>query len=150
MIVAYGPQQIHRIWGRVLPFIERAIARGSAHTPDSIYADLLGGRMQLWTYQKGYIRAVVTTGIRGRECYIVTAGGDSMREWIDSFPIIERWAIMEGCDALVIHGRKGWSKLLKFKIVGKDELGHYIQRKELWPQAHRINQEAAHSVESAA
>ena len=130
MIEAYTGENIIPVWGDVEPLIQIALDRGSIHTTESLYSDALDSRIQVWVYRNNGVKGVVTTGISDKRCYLVTGAG-RMREWLRFFPYIEDFAITEGCEYLYIQGRKGWSKLLSFTIVGTDELGLHIMRKKL-------------------
>ena len=136
MIVTYGPEHIPAIWNEIEPFIKKALDRGSIYTLEDVYDNLRECRMQLWCYRDPKLRAVLTTGIIGDECFLITLGGNNIQDWIDAYPIIERWAIEQGCGSMKIHGRKGWAKILGFEIVSKDHLNLYVMEKLIWDQAH--------------
>lgn len=138
MIVTYSPKEIPFIWADVEHYIQKALDRGSFYRLEDIYSHLRSSTMQLWVYRNPKIKAVATTAISGTNCYIVTLGGEDMREWIHTFYTIEKWALDEGCESMTIQGRKGWARVLGFDIEGKDELGLYILKRDYTCQTQAV------------
>lgn len=73
----------------------------------------------------------MVTGLHERTCLLLLMAGKNMRDWKDGLKDVSDWAIQQGCNELLIHGRKGWSKALGFEITGRDELDLHIMRKKL-------------------
>jgi hypothetical protein len=115
----------------VAPFIQRALDQGSRYELEDIYDGLLKCNFQLWVWQEKEILSVLVTQIYEKQCVLLALSGKMMSRWIKNLPLIERWAKSVGCDSMLIHGRKGWSKKLGFKIEGRDDLNLLIMRKKL-------------------
>ncbi len=94
-------------------------------TPDDLYAELLGRRMQLWCVRRG--RKIVMVGItairifpRGKVAYVIGVSGSEMEHWLHFQPDLLKWAKGEGCQAVDAVVRKGWTRLLKdWKPIGE-------------------------------
>jgi len=132
LIVTYTEKQIDGIWSRVVPFIERALERGSIWNIEDIYDGLKESTFQLWAWKDDGIEAVlITCLVKDKYCVMLTMAGSKMYEWIKFLPIVENWARQNGCKEMMVHGRKGWSRVLKYPIVRMDELGLYVMEKQL-------------------
>lgn len=130
MLVTYPPEQIARIWSFVEKGVARALDCGSAYTLEEIYDGLKDSRIQLWAWEKDSIDAVLTTSIRGEDCLLLTLSGRDV-EWLPSLTIVEQWAMEHGYTRLLIYCRTRWSRLLGFKIDGRDELGLFVMSKAI-------------------
>jgi len=58
---------------------------------------------------------------------IIFISGEGMDRWIENFPMVENFALMNGCTFLEVWGRKAWVKILKdwdwecrYHIITKD------------------------------
>ena len=99
--------------------------KGSDKTAEEIYKGLKDRRYQLWIAWDEQIRACcITETIHyepdGLLCTIVMCAGDNLRRWIKHIKTIEEWAESKGCFAIELVGRKGWEKILKYKVTGND------------------------------
>jgi hypothetical protein len=123
----WGVQQseLDDVWHDALPFIQRVVDKGSDKTAEEIYKGLKDRRYQLWIAWDEQIRACcITETIHyepdGLLCTIVMCAGDNLRRWIKHIKTIEEWAESKGCFAIELVGRKGWEKILKYKVTGND------------------------------
>ena len=133
----WGVQQseLDDVWHDVLPFIQRVVDKGSDKTAKEIYQGLKKRRYQLWIAWDEQIRACCITETIHHEpdgflCTIVMCAGDNLRRWINHIKTIEEWAESKGCFAIELVGRKGWEKILKYKVTGHDG-NELIMRKML-------------------
>ena len=121
---------IHYVWPDVKPMIQRALDNGSQWTIDEIRDDLFGGKMQLWSYGEFDHQAVLVTRMTDH-CLLLALSG-YMARWIHHLSLVEGMARQVGCKEMRIHGRRGWSRVLKdYKPQGRDELGLHILVKPL-------------------
>ena len=127
MITAYTPNEIPFVWDEVESDIKRALDRGSNYTPEMIYDGLRAGRMQLFTSPL----ATLVVAHMEEYCLLLTLGGEGLHECARLLPQIEDWAKKIGYERMRIQGRKGWSRVLNYKIKGKDSLSLHIMEKEL-------------------
>lgn len=91
--------------------------RGDLGTFDEVEEDVMTGQALLWLiWRAPEIEGAAITQIvitqKSRVCMIVACGGDNMRRWLPLVEKIENYARDEGCDAVRILGRKGWTRVL--------------------------------------
>ena len=127
MIHAYTPSEIPFIWNDVEDDIQRALDRGSNYTPEMIYDGLRAGLLQLFTSKN----VTLVTARMEDYCLLLVLSGRNMKSWLGLLPQIEGWAKASGCKKMRIQGRKGWSRVLGYKITGKDNLNLNVMEKEL-------------------
>lgn len=101
-------------WSEAAPFIERALARQSGMSLESVKADIKRVKFFLWLIPG---RAAIVTEIQHyaleKICVIVLCGGDGMDEWLHhADATLCRHARHFGCAAMMIVGREGWSRVL--------------------------------------
>jgi hypothetical protein len=112
---------IGRVWPRVVPWIERALAEGLGHLDSADLRAALDRReMQLWVARRddAVVAALVTEIVvypRRKVCRFVLMGGkDGERDaWLPWLPVLETWARAEGCDLVEIYGRPAWARLVR-------------------------------------
>ena len=134
-------EHVHLVWPCVAGLIEAAMRRGDLSSFASVATAVMAGRAQLWVAVARHqgveerpssramdgrtrpdadrdheIVAAAVTELQQTErrkfCIIVACGGDQMTRWLDLLAPIEDWARSEGCDAMRIMGRRGWSRVL--------------------------------------
>ena len=115
-LVCVDPTQIEDFLPHVAEQIARACRRGLHDYEGSLRA-LRGGQALLWLVWDGeQVLASLTTElhrINGRKlCFIATLGGQNREQWIGLISEIEKFARAEGCQSVIIMGRKGWSRAL--------------------------------------
>jgi hypothetical protein len=110
---------IDRVWPIVQNNIEEAVktARGK-YTVEDLHQELKDRDCQLWIYRSPTARGVFVTQIhsykRQKVCGIRIATGHNYQEWMDEgMSILEAWAKEQGCDAIELIARPGWSRILK-------------------------------------
>ncbi len=113
---------------RCRPFLEPALAyNGGTHAWDDVAAAVEAGRMQFWPAPDGALVTEVVTTPRQRLCNVFLGGGE-LGQLLDMVTSVEAWARAAGCDAITVHGRKGWARALAG--TGANPL-HVALRKEL-------------------
>ena len=116
--VCVDPKQVTCIWECVKHWIKRAMERGDFGTFDAIEDDVMTGQALLWLVwnapkiQGAAVTQIVTTQM-SKICMITACGGKNMQLWLPLIEKIESYARDEGCDAVRILGRKGWTRVLK-------------------------------------
>lgn len=82
--------------------------------------------MQLWCAVDGEARSLMTTQLLNfpqvRECRLVGAQGQNAERWLDLWPMIETWAIANGCALISAECRPGWKRLLGRVGMGETAL----------------------------
>lgn len=86
------------------------------------------GTLQLWAAiaSGGYALAAAVTELQRETCLIWLLGGAQMERWLHMIGEMERWAQLEGCTRMEIHGRRGW-----LKVLPEYHMAHIVMRKEL-------------------
>ena len=134
MIVTYQQEDIPFVWQEIEPLIERYLERIKPPNLDkeTLYDRLRCSKCQLWTWQDPKLRLIVITEIYSKKCCLVVASGEHLRSCQEPFfEGIRQWAKSIGCKSMTIRGRKGWSRLLNFKVRGMDGHGLYIMEKQI-------------------
>jgi hypothetical protein len=101
----------------VAPLIEAAMRRGGITDYASIARAVLSGAALLWIAcddRQIHAAAVTELGTVGGErfCTITACGGTDRAQWLPLIGQLEDYARREGCKAMRIFGRIGWSRLL--------------------------------------
>ncbi len=130
-LVGVPAVQIPPLWPRIEPLVRRGLAHADGrYRPEDLLRGLLGRDMQLWLVAGDGIEAVCITEIvrypRQRRCNLFLCAGTGMRRWVPLRETIERWARAQGCVAIELQGRPGWSRVLR-----DYQQTHVLLRKEL-------------------
>lgn len=98
---------------RCRPWIEAALeyANGT-HLFEDVAAMIEAGRLQLWPAPEGCLVSEIVDYPRKRIFNVFLAGGE-LDQLTDMHEDMRLWAIAQGCDAATMHGRRGWTKVLK-------------------------------------
>ena len=122
------------MWDDVLPLIRVSLryAEGELE-PEDLVVHLDTGQMHLWVaMDKGEVIAAMITEIitypRKRILRVITLAskdGHGMDNWYDFLPMVEGFAINNGCSALEAWTRKGMARKLKdwkhsYSVITKD------------------------------
>ena len=115
--VPVDPKRAHEIWPTVAPLIREAMARAAMSEFATVEHNIRNGDALLWLAWDGeQIRAAAVTElhrINGRKfCLIVACGGRERERWLSLISDLEQFARDEGCDAMRICGRRGWTRVL--------------------------------------
>lgn len=115
-------------WESVAPLLAKAIAKQTAMTLESVHADVKGAKFHLWHIPG---KAAFVTQIQNfpseRICMIVLCGGEGMDEWLRiADETLTRYARSFGCNAMMIVGREGWSR-----VIPAYEVTDVVMRKAL-------------------
>lgn len=109
---------------RCRPFIQAALDRDlGTHTADDVLELLLTGPVQIWPTANAVMITVVETYPRKKLLRGWLSGG-ALSEIQKSEPAIRAWAEKQGCDLIIIAGRKGWLRAFE----GYDEVVTVIAR----------------------
>jgi len=109
--------EVESVWNEVSPMIQKAIDVQDEWTLEGVKQTLMiaNGTAQLW--KVGNTGAIVTmiqtfqTGVR--KCLLFLGGGTDMESSLHTHAAIEEWAKKYlGCHKMIIHGRRGWLKVL--------------------------------------
>jgi len=124
-------EDIDMVWGDVVPLIEKALLHAEGELmPDDIKKHLDSADLRLWVAlkDKDVIASMVTEIIqypRKKIVRIITLAGKDMSLWYDFLPMLEGYAIRNGCSSLEAWTRKGMTRKLKdwkhsYDIITKD------------------------------
>lgn len=130
----YKGNQIPSVWDRASPSIQKALDRGSNYTLDEIYDGLLKSEMQLWLWDESALVTALQVDRLGKKfCLLLTLGGKCMSDWIQYLPLVEDWAKDEGATEMKVYGRRGWSRVIGYPIIGLESPGIYYMSRDLCP-----------------
>jgi hypothetical protein len=129
-LVCVDPARVGELWPHVAAYIRRAMQRGQGDFAGT-ERDVLAGRALLWlAHVEHHVLAAAVTQIAedhaGKLCNLVACGGHDWDRFGHLIGGIEKYARDEGCQAVEITGRKGWSRRLRDFSVK-----HVTLRKEL-------------------
>jgi hypothetical protein len=115
-LLCVDPAQVRDFWPHVEPLIKAACARG-LHDFGGTLRSLERGTALLWLVSDGEeIFAALTTELHKlnerKVCFISTLGGRQHRQWVHLVSGIEDFARAEGCEAVLLMGRKGWLRAM--------------------------------------
>ena len=97
---------------RCLPWIADALEySGGTHTPVDVAESILRGTMQLWPGPEACAVTEIVVYPRRKVLHVFLAGGN-MDKIVDMQKSAEEWGKTQGCTAMTIAGRKGWSRVL--------------------------------------
>ena len=124
-------EDIDLVWHDVEPLIKKALQHAEGELiPDDIKKHLDKCDLRLWVAleDKETIAAMVTEIIqypRKKIVRVITLAGKDMAMWYNFLPMIEGYAIRNGCSSLEAWSRKGMARKLKdwkhsYDIITKD------------------------------
>jgi hypothetical protein len=116
-LVGVPAAEIDSVWPLVEPLIAAACRRGrDKDAPDDIRGALKARDLQLWLAWDGAVAALAVTQIvchpRKKCCRIRICTGRGRRAWQGYIAVIEAWARAQGCAAMELIARPGWSRIL--------------------------------------
>lgn len=98
---------------RCKPWIEAALERSTfTHNFEDIVNSILTQEMQLWSGENGCAVTMITVYPRKKIFHIFLAGGN-LDQILDFEESMIEFGRNNGCTALTLTGRVGWSKVLK-------------------------------------
>lgn len=99
---------------RCAPWLEAAAARSDGDTEvEAVRGEVLAGRAQLWAGERACMVTQLHRTADGAVFIFVWLGGGDLRELLAMRPVLESWGRQHGATSARIHGRLGWSKLLR-------------------------------------
>lgn len=115
-LVCVPPSETQTVWPHVKELIRGAAKRGGADF-SAIERDVLAGPDLLWLAWDGanvLAAAITSLGTINDEktCTIVACGGSGWSRFGCLIAGLEKFAKNEGCTAMRINGRVGWSRAL--------------------------------------
>jgi hypothetical protein len=97
---------------RCMPWIAQALEySGGTHTTTDIAHAVLKGTMQLWPGERGCAVTEIVVYPSKKVLHVFLAAGE-MDQIVDMQESAEEWGKAQGCTAMTIAGRKGWSRVL--------------------------------------
>lgn len=98
---------------RCRAFLEPALRRnGGTHEWGDVAGLVLDGKAQLWPAKDAAMVTELVTYPR-KKVLNLWLGGGKLSRLLDMGASIEVFAQSQGCDAITIHGRRGWERALK-------------------------------------
>ena len=124
-------EDVDMVWDDVSPLIEKALLHAEGELiPDDIKKHLDTSELRLWVAleNKDVIASMVTEIVqypRKKIVRVITLAGKDMSMWYDFLPMLEGYAIRNGCSSLEAWTRKGMTRKLKdwkhsYDIITKD------------------------------
>jgi hypothetical protein len=115
-LILIPPGEVDEIWPLGEKFIKAGCAAGEA-SPEVLKGDCEDGFAQFWLAWSDHCEAAAVTRIvltpNGPVCVYESMGADSLRKSnAQVAPKIEQWAKSQGCNAVRIYGRPGWSRAM--------------------------------------
>lgn len=115
-LVAIPWDEVDEIWPLGEEFINAGCAAGEAD-PETLKLDCENGYAQFWLAWSDHCEAAAVTRIietpNGLVCVYEAMGAKSLRRSNKEVaPKIEQWAKAQGCIAVRIYGRPGWSRAM--------------------------------------
>jgi len=93
-------------------FLEPALEySGGTHEWEDIAEGVHSTRMQLWANERGAAITEILEYPRKRVLNVFLAGGD-MDQILEMLDSAKAWGAQQGCDAIMMSGRKGWLRVL--------------------------------------
>jgi hypothetical protein len=120
-LVTYRSSEVPKIWPYVKPLIQKALDQQVYEdwTIDEVYEGLCERKYQLWTSESDVIEAAWVTAIQEKHgvtfCLLLACGGENVHAWKHFLEHVAGWAKTKGATELLIYGRPGWARLLKFE-----------------------------------
>ena len=119
------------VWSEVSPLIRKALLHAEGELiPEDIKKHLDTSDLRLWVAleNKDVLAAMVTEIIqypRKKIVRVITLAGKDMNMWYEFLPMVEGYAIRNGCSSLEAWSRKGMARKLKdwkhsYDIITKD------------------------------
>ena len=130
-VALVSADKVASIWEEVYPLIDKAqvSASGELDTQD-FFAMIENEDMQLWIAEddNGIFAMMLTEFIqypRKKIVRVITVSGKDMSMWYDFLPMLEGYAVRNGCSSLEAWTRKGMTRKLKdwkhsYDIITKD------------------------------
>lgn len=113
--------EVDSFWDKVLPLLRPALKLQKGHDEHTLLAGIKDKSFQLWiiTADNEISAAIITEIVvyplrKGLRFFL--AGGKKAKETKLAIEYIESWAKSIGCTHSEIIGRKGWARLLSFKL----------------------------------
>lgn len=117
-LVGMPAADVDAVWPLVEPLIAAATARSRGkEDAESIRAGLRTRELQLWiaAWRDAIMALAVTEIVRHPRktcCRIRICTGRGRQAWQHHLATIERWARANGCQAMELVARPGWSRVL--------------------------------------
>ena len=111
-------EAIVHYWDDIKTMLEKVPQTWRLHTIESFYMGALEGRIQVWSVgTKTEVKAVLFTQLALYPAHRVLQGiwmcGEGALEGLDILDgVATRFARIQGCDEIQIHGRRGWKPLV--------------------------------------
>jgi hypothetical protein len=115
--ICIAPALVGGFWPYVAPLIEAAMRRGGITDFTLVERAVFTGTALLWIAcdaRRINAAAITELGAVGGErfCTIVACAGADRAQWLPLIAELEDYARREGCKAMRIFGRRGWSRVL--------------------------------------
>ena len=124
-------EDVDMVWDDASPLIEKALLHAEGELiPDDIkkHLDTSELRLRVALENKDVLASMVTEIVqypRKKIVRVITLAGKDMSMWYDFLPMLEGYAIRNGCSSLEAWTRKGMTRKLKdwkhsYDIITKD------------------------------
>lgn len=109
----------HPHWSRFKAFLDPAAELGRNGPPEP----LVGPHELVWAVYDGSepIAAATTRMLVDDTAEVVLVGGVAQRRWLSLMDqTLSAWALDEGATCIRATGRKGWSRILGWTVIGSE------------------------------
>lgn len=119
MISGVQAGQLQIFWSMVEPWLKRACDYSiDGTTVEDLKLWIEKEEAQLWIAADGKVQAALVTRIvvypKYKALCVVSAGGSHLHKWLkDADEMLSAFGRFHKCDRIEVHGRKGWSKVIK-------------------------------------
>src|SRR5262245_47838496 len=119
-LICIPPARVHEFWPHARALIKAAMEKGDINPFAGVERAVLAGGALLWLAWDADARVIAAACVSELQvvgarklCVIVACGGHGMHRWLPLLAPIEEYARAEGCSAMRIMGRAGWTRVLK-------------------------------------
>lgn len=125
-LICIDPARVSEFWPFAKWLIKTAVDRTNLSDFADIERQVLDGEQLLWLAWSDKIEAAATTHLSRNVCTLTACSGQDRKRWMPLFAQIEQYAKDEGCAAMRIFGRVGWSR-----VLDNYHVKHVVLEKEL-------------------
>lgn len=118
-LVAVPAERVRDAAQFIDPLLRRMVSRGSGGIqPADMVARAMERQATMWLAvvreaPVAVLFTVVESWPEGKRLRVVTAGGARLDEWLEvAWQTLHQFAVVQGCDGLVMEGRRGWGRIL--------------------------------------
>ncbi len=109
-------EEIPAMWPEIRSLVARAISHAAGdHTPETVRIDLEQRSRQLfvtWPERTAILITAIEERPARKVLHVFALAGRLPKDWREVLGSIETWAAEQGCAAIELQGRPGWTRRL--------------------------------------